>query len=922
MKLESFSSYFSFRTRLMIALVLMGVVSAGIMAGYGFFHERHQIYELVEKQYVAVNQAEVMRFQALLNQLKENLLMAAAMPRVQELIRASDNGGYDPESSSTYNQCIQRLELIFVSMHKNSGRYVQIRILDQTGLELVCVDWDGKEPIVVPTHKLQQKADRPYFLETKKLTAGQIYISDPDLNHENGKIVIPHQPVMRLATPIFNQVNEFRGILVINIDADLVIRGAFPTMADADDGYRTFLATKRGFYIYHSSDPDREWGGPDNLNTGHSLWKDYPLEAKTLLSGRSGGVEVEQWEIFFAPVSLLSDSDSGSFMVLGTIVQHNRILSAANQFFDVFSAVMILVVGLSIVSAFFLSRLMTAPLNSMSMGSKQIASGRLDQRIQVKGAPEFIELALDFNEMAAMLEASYRGLQAEYQHLFENANDAIFIHDLSGQILNVNETAVRRLGYSREELLTKKVQEIDTPEEARLFHIKQTYISEKGTAIFESIHQCKDGSVIPVEISATVLSYRAKPAIQSFVRDIRERKRTEAGLLAVSNENTRLYEQVLQEKRYAEAVIQSISDGVYTVDRNRVILSWNNGAVEITGYGVQDALGKTCSEILAHQDESGHSYCETGNCPLSIVWGASVPAKIEKVLSRTKSGRLIPVSLSASAIVDSYGRNLGGVEVFRDVSKESELIRGIQLASQAKSNFLASMSHELRTPMNAILGFSEVLLEEYFGPLNDKQREYILDVLSSGNHLLSLINDVLDLSKIEAGKMELELGRFYVVDILENSMLMVREKANKHGIRLNLDIPLDMETFQIDADDRKLKQILFNLLSNAVKFTPDGGSVALKTRFSDPSSKSLQIIVEDTGIGIDLDHLSRIFEEFYQIQNGVVNKTPGTGLGLSISRQLVQLHGGDIRAESGGPGNGSRFVIELPCRQTFNSSNE
>jgi len=219
--------------------------------------------------------------------------------------------------------------------------------------------------------------------------------------------------------------------------------------------------------------------------------------------------------------------------------------------------------------------------------------------------------------------------------------------------------------------------------------------------------------------------------------------------------------------------------------------------------------------------------------------------------------------------------------------------------------------------MNAILGFSEVLLEEYFGPLNDKQREYISDVLSSGNHLLSLINDVLDLSKIEAGKMELELERFYVIDILENSMRMVREKANKHGIHLSLDIPRDMETCQIDADGRKLKQVLFNLLSNAVKFTPDGACVTLKTRFSDPSSNILQIIIEDTGIGIGPDHLNSIFEEFYQIQNGVVNKTPGTGLGLSISRQLVQLHGGDIRAESEGLGNGSRFVVELPCRQTF-----
>jgi len=267
-----------------------------------------------------------------------------------------------------------------------------------------------------------------------------------------------------------------------------------------------------------------------------------------------------------------------------------------------------------------------------------------------------------------------------------------------------------------------------------------------------------------------------------------------------------------------------------------------------------------------------------------------------------------------STVLDSLGRNLGAVEVFRDISKEEELIRGTQLASQAKSNFLASMSHELRTPMNAILGFSEVLSEEYFGPLNDKQREYVSDILSSGNRLLSLINDVLDLSKVEAGKMELEPERFYMMDILEDSMLMVREKATKHGIRLRLDIPREMETCQIDADAKKLKQALFHLLANAVKFTPDGGSIALKTRLSGRPSHPLQIIVEDTGIGIDPGHLDRIFEEFYQIQNSAMNKTNGTGLGLSLSRQYVALHGGDIRAESEGLGKGSRFVIELPCR--------
>ena len=216
MKFESISRYFSFRTRLMIAMVLIGVVSAGIMAVYGFFHERHHTYEVVEKQYVTINQAEVMRFQTLMNQLRENLLLVAMMPQVQELIRTRDNGGHDPESSSTYSQCIQQLELFFWAMHKNSGWYVRVCILDQTGIELVRVDRGEKEPVVVPAVSFQQKADMPLFLETKKSTAGQIYISAPYLNQEKGKIVIPHQPVMRLATPIFNRVDELRGILVVN----------------------------------------------------------------------------------------------------------------------------------------------------------------------------------------------------------------------------------------------------------------------------------------------------------------------------------------------------------------------------------------------------------------------------------------------------------------------------------------------------------------------------------------------------------------------------------------------------------------------------------------------------------------------------------------------------------------------------------
>ncbi|MGI8551188.1 MAG: response regulator [Dehalococcoidia bacterium] len=238
-------------------------------------------------------------------------------------------------------------------------------------------------------------------------------------------------------------------------------------------------------------------------------------------------------------------------------------------------------------------------------------------------------------------------------------------------------------------------------------------------------------------------------------------------------------------------------------------------------------------------------------------------------------------------------------------------------ASRHKSEFLASMSHELRTPLNAILGFSEVLLERMFGELNAKQDEYLHDILSSGQHLLSLINDILDLSKVEAGRMELELSRFSLPEALESSLTMIRERATRHGIALNLDVDPVLDS--IEADERKVKQVLFNLLSNAVKFTPDGGEVTLVARLSplDPvaqqAAQEALIVVRDSGVGIAPEDQGRIFEEFQQAGQGTTQQREGTGLGLTLTKRFVELHGGRIWVESQ-PGAGSSFSFTLPLQ--------
>jgi signal transduction histidine kinase len=230
----------------------------------------------------------------------------------------------------------------------------------------------------------------------------------------------------------------------------------------------------------------------------------------------------------------------------------------------------------------------------------------------------------------------------------------------------------------------------------------------------------------------------------------------------------------------------------------------------------------------------------------------------------------------------------------------------LEAANRHKSEFLANMSHELRTPLNAVIGFSDVLLEHTFGELNDKQEQYVGIILGSGRHLLSLINDILDLSKIEAGRMELELTAFDVPAALDNTVTLVRDRAARHGQALAIEVEPGIETFV--GDERKIKQILLNLLSNAVKFTPDGGRIGVRAGRIDGG---IEIAVSDTGIGIAPEDQALIFEEFRQVGSDYVRKREGTGLGLALTRRFIELHGGTIRVESE-PGKGSTFTFTLP----------
>jgi signal transduction histidine kinase len=299
-----------------------------------------------------------------------------------------------------------------------------------------------------------------------------------------------------------------------------------------------------------------------------------------------------------------------------------------------------------------------------------------------------------------------------------------------------------------------------------------------------------------------------------------------------------------------------------------------------------------------------------GSIALALLLGYVLSWSIVGPIRRMQARLAAIASGDFSGHVDVSNRDeLGALAANLNLMNDElgRMYEAVETASRHKSEFLANMSHELRTPLNAIIGFSQVLKQQMFGELNAAQAEYVDDVLSSGEHLLNLINDILDLAKVEAGRMELQPTTFALPGLLDNAMSMVRERATRQGLRLTTET--DPSVGLMEGDERKVKQILFNLLSNAVKFTPSGGSVTLAATADDGQ---VEISVRDTGVGISAEDQARIFEEFTQVGKGATQE--GTGLGLALTRRLVELHHGRLSVASE-PGAGSTFTVWLPLRQ-------
>jgi PAS domain S-box-containing protein len=491
-------------------------------------------------------------------------------------------------------------------------------------------------------------------------------------------------------------------------------------------------------------------------------------------------------------------------------------------------------------------------------------------------------------------EYALKESEDKYRTLIDNSQDGIFIIQ-DAKIQFANEAFARICGYRMEEVIGMDFREIVAPEDLEMVanNYQRRQAGENVPREYEFCIIRKNDEKTIVNMNVGLITYRGRVASMGTVKDISERKLAEEELRR-------------SEEKY-RGLVENAKDTIFTLSLDGTFTSLNPSFETITGWSRSEWLGKPFAPIV-HPDDLPFAM----KLYHRALKGKTPPNFELRILS--KSGEYMMNEFTATPQTQD-GKVVGVLGIARDVTerkKIEELRREnecIMLATKAKSEFLANMSHELRTPLNAIIGFSELLKMQMLGNLNEKQESYVDNIRYGGKHLLDLINDILDLSKIEAGKIELVIEKTSVAETINEVLILIREKAAKNNIIINIEI--DPQLGIIEADKQRIKQMLINLLSNAVKFSKEeGGTINIAAKREGDMAR---ISVSDTGIGIREDDIGKLFKEFHQLDSGPSRKYGGTGLGLVITKKLIELHGGKIIVESR-YGEGSTFSFSIPIK--------
>jgi PAS domain S-box-containing protein len=539
--------------------------------------------------------------------------------------------------------------------------------------------------------------------------------------------------------------------------------------------------------------------------------------------------------------------------------------------------------------------LSTAPLVDEQGQVYAIVSILADITVQKQAAAEIQRLNAELEQRA--IESETR-----YQQIVELAEEGIWVVDQDRKTLYVNQAMTRILGYSEVEMYGRPITDFvqSTAEQSTLFDSDAAQRSEVRLLAKTGEERWVYFSTSPAIAPDGSLLWCC-----ALVYDITDRKQSEQALRESEERFRLLVEQV---KDYA----------IFLLDAEGKVASWNLGSERIKGYPANEIIGQHFSCFYPRED------VQQGKPARELAIATAEGQCEDEGWRIRKDGSRFWADVVLTALRDETGQLRGFSKVTRDITQRKQVQEQLQQSSERislanaelaratrlKDEFLANMSHELRTPLNAILGLSEALLEEVYGTLTDKQRKSLVTIEQSGNHLLELINDILDLSKIESGKMELQVELTNLAQVCDSSLTFIKQQAHKKQIKLGSRISPDLG--EIELDKRRIHQVLINLLSNAVKFTPERGEVWIEA-WGDGGNETIHLCVIDTGIGIAPENISKLFQPFIQLDSSLSRRHAGTGLGLALVRRIVELHGGSVSLESA-VGKGSRFTITLPWK--------
>lgn len=792
--------------------------------------------------------------------------------------------------------------------------------------------------------------------------------------------------------PLYDKNNKFLGVQSIDVTIKSLINNIL-SFRIGDSGY-AFMVDKDGNIIAlpERARKDLNWLNINN-NTTFNILESPDERLKEIFSNilLDNETDIELIELNGVEKFFVHSQIKTTKWIIGVIIPRIEIIETALKMSKklesdisnshemmkkdikliinrvIFS--IIITAFLVVVISIIISNRLIRPIKILTEGTKIIAEGNLNYNIVVTSKDEVGQLAESFNKMTEQLKNSYENLEIEIKRVKEANLKLDMLQELSKTISHefdlkkifnklitgCTELLEAEMGYfiisddkeyyeiaaaageTRIFLGTKKPRSTHPIVEDTLKSKDCIFIKDLSNNLRYNIEHVKILNIreiisIPVYIDAEPVgviqvfnSAKSKKHLREEDIDILKLFIPHA---EIAIKNSRIYNQIEESRKYISNLIKNIPNPLIVFDRNKTIMEINDISKNLFNVNKNKIIHKSVYEIF---DEQFKENIENAVKQALLFGFASCEINIKN------DDIEIPAILNFSAVKNENGELINLLMIITDITelrnREEQLFKlnkELQNAIRARTLFLANMSHELRTPLNAIIGFSEILMNNIVGDINDKQREYLKDIYTNGKHLHSLINDILDISKIEVKKMELNLEMADIKSIIEDSIVVIKEVANKKKIKLQINIDGDIEPIVIDV--RRVNQILFNLLSNAVKFTPEGGRVEISasmvlfeevTKNKDKTGfitfpriltkfkKFLKVSVIDTGIGIDNKDMGKIFKAFEQINTGLSREYEGTGLGLALVKELVELHGGTIIVDSK-VNEGSNFTFFLP----------